>query len=161
MGEKIVEVPISYQPRTVERGKKSRSSDGRTAIWTLIRYRFDAPQPLAGLGRAEEGLALCSELCPGRRYSELRLVSWRLWFYFANRLLPPTARRGLASRQAASDTVLSPKPESSVLHFGVQSRTRVWSSMSAADSGAYRNRWRFAFIWGVAGVVGGRCKASA
>lgn len=38
MGEKIAEVPISYQPRV--EGKKIRHSDGWLAIWTLIRYRF-------------------------------------------------------------------------------------------------------------------------
>ena len=40
MGEKISEVPISYQPRSAVEGKKIRHSDGWLAIWTLIRYRF-------------------------------------------------------------------------------------------------------------------------
>ena len=40
MGEKIVEVPISYNPRSAVEGKKIRHSDGWLAIWTLIRYRF-------------------------------------------------------------------------------------------------------------------------
>ncbi len=40
MGEKIAEVPISYNPRSSEEGKKIRHSDGWLAIWTLIRYRF-------------------------------------------------------------------------------------------------------------------------
>jgi dolichol-phosphate mannosyltransferase len=40
MGEKIAEVPISYQPRSTVEGKKIRHSDGWLAIWTLIRYRF-------------------------------------------------------------------------------------------------------------------------
>jgi glycosyltransferase involved in cell wall biosynthesis len=40
MGEKIEEVPISYNPRSAEEGKKIRHSDGWLAIWTLIRYRF-------------------------------------------------------------------------------------------------------------------------
>ena len=39
-GEKIVEVPISYEPRMKDAGKKIRSSDGWIAIWTLIRQRF-------------------------------------------------------------------------------------------------------------------------
>jgi dolichol-phosphate mannosyltransferase len=39
-GEKIVEVPISYQPRMKDAGKKIRSSDGWIAIWTLLRLRF-------------------------------------------------------------------------------------------------------------------------
>ena len=56
MGEKIAEVPISYNPRSAVEGKKIRHSDGWLAIWTLIRYRFvarkswvrsDAGQPQA------------------------------------------------------------------------------------------------------------------
>jgi dolichol-phosphate mannosyltransferase len=43
MGEKIDEVPISYNPRSTVEGKKIRASDGWLAIWTLILYRF-APQ---------------------------------------------------------------------------------------------------------------------
>jgi glycosyltransferase involved in cell wall biosynthesis len=39
-GEKIAEVPISYNPRSAIEGKKIRHSDGWLAIWTLIRYRF-------------------------------------------------------------------------------------------------------------------------
>ncbi len=40
MGEKIAEVPISYNPRSAGEGKKIRHSDGWLAIWTLLRYRF-------------------------------------------------------------------------------------------------------------------------
>jgi len=40
MGEKIEEVPISYNPRSALEGKKIRYIDGWQAIWTLIRYRF-------------------------------------------------------------------------------------------------------------------------
>jgi glycosyltransferase involved in cell wall biosynthesis len=39
-GEKIVEIPISYEPRMKDAGKKIRSSDGWIAIWTLLRLRF-------------------------------------------------------------------------------------------------------------------------
>ena len=39
-GFKIVEVPISYVPRSVAEGKKIRLRDGITAIGTLIRFRF-------------------------------------------------------------------------------------------------------------------------
>ena len=39
-GNKIVEVPISYSARTLAEGKKIRWTDGVSAIWTLIRYRF-------------------------------------------------------------------------------------------------------------------------
>jgi dolichol-phosphate mannosyltransferase len=40
MGEKIAEVPITYNPRSAVEGKKIRHSDGWQAIWTLLRYRF-------------------------------------------------------------------------------------------------------------------------
>lgn len=40
LNEKIVEVPISYTPRSAGEGKKIRHSDGWLAIWTLIKYRF-------------------------------------------------------------------------------------------------------------------------
>ncbi len=40
LGEKIHEVPISYQPRSAVEGKKIRHSDGWLAIWTLVLYRF-------------------------------------------------------------------------------------------------------------------------
>ncbi len=36
----ILEVPISYNPRTVKEGKKIRLKDGLVAIYTLLRYRF-------------------------------------------------------------------------------------------------------------------------
>jgi dolichol-phosphate mannosyltransferase len=39
-GEKILEVPISYYPRTLKEGKKIKFRDGLEAIWTLIKYRF-------------------------------------------------------------------------------------------------------------------------
>ena len=38
--EKIIEVPISYNPRTFEQGKKINWKDGMQAIWTLIKYKF-------------------------------------------------------------------------------------------------------------------------
>lgn len=40
IGERIEEVPITYNPRSADEGKKIRYSDGWLAIWTLIRYRF-------------------------------------------------------------------------------------------------------------------------
>jgi dolichol-phosphate mannosyltransferase len=40
IGEKIAEVPVSYEPRSAGEGKKIRHSDGWLAIWTLIRQRF-------------------------------------------------------------------------------------------------------------------------
>jgi glycosyltransferase involved in cell wall biosynthesis len=39
-GYRIVEVPISYYGRTTNEGKKIRWTDGITAFWTLLRYRF-------------------------------------------------------------------------------------------------------------------------
>ncbi len=39
-GYKILEVPISYKPRTFEEGKKINWMDGLEAVWTLIKYRF-------------------------------------------------------------------------------------------------------------------------
>lgn len=42
LGEKIAEIPISYNPRSAVEGKKIRYSDGWLAIWTLIRCRFTA-----------------------------------------------------------------------------------------------------------------------
>jgi len=39
-GTVIHELPIAYHPRTFTEGKKIRWTDGLTAVWTLIRYRF-------------------------------------------------------------------------------------------------------------------------
>ncbi|MCB0195513.1 MAG: glycosyltransferase family 2 protein [Anaerolineae bacterium] len=39
-GFDIKEVPISYNPRTEEEGKKIGWRDGYTAIWTLLKYRL-------------------------------------------------------------------------------------------------------------------------
>lgn len=39
-GFKILEVPISYRPRTKFEGKKIKWKDGIKAVWTLVRYRF-------------------------------------------------------------------------------------------------------------------------
>lgn len=39
-GIKIYEVPIHYNGRTKGEGKKIRWSDGFSALWTLIKYRF-------------------------------------------------------------------------------------------------------------------------
>jgi glycosyltransferase involved in cell wall biosynthesis len=40
LGYKIVEVPITYQPRTTLEGKKIKWKDGVKALWTLVKYRF-------------------------------------------------------------------------------------------------------------------------
>ncbi len=39
-GYRIIEVPITYSPRSFEEGKKIKMSDGIDAIWTLLKYRF-------------------------------------------------------------------------------------------------------------------------
>lgn len=39
-GERIIEVPISYVPRSKEAGKKIRWTDAPEAFWTLLKYRF-------------------------------------------------------------------------------------------------------------------------
>jgi len=39
-GERIVELPISYEPRSYDSGKKIRAWDGVVAFWTLLKYRF-------------------------------------------------------------------------------------------------------------------------
>ena len=36
----ILEVPISYDPRSIEEGKKIRWRDGFIALWILLKYRF-------------------------------------------------------------------------------------------------------------------------
>jgi len=37
---KIIEVPISYHPRSIKNGKKINWKDGVEALWTLLKYRF-------------------------------------------------------------------------------------------------------------------------
>lgn len=39
-GERILEVPISYEPRNKAAGKKIRWTDAPAAFWTLLKYRF-------------------------------------------------------------------------------------------------------------------------
>lgn len=40
LGYKIVEVPITYRPRTTLEGKKIKWKDGVKALWTLVKYRL-------------------------------------------------------------------------------------------------------------------------
>jgi dolichol-phosphate mannosyltransferase len=47
LGYRIHEVPISYNARGIAEGKKIRARDGFEALWTLIRYRFASPHPIA------------------------------------------------------------------------------------------------------------------
>ncbi|MDY6851431.1 MAG: glycosyltransferase family 2 protein [Thermodesulfobacteriota bacterium] len=44
-GLSILEVPISYQPRSFEQGKKIRPRDGLIAVWFLLKHRF-SPRPV-------------------------------------------------------------------------------------------------------------------
>ncbi len=39
-GVQIVEVPISYSPRSVAEGKKIKARDGVIALWTFLRFRI-------------------------------------------------------------------------------------------------------------------------
>ena len=39
-GEKILEIPIRYSPRSKAAGKKIRWTDAPDAFWTLLKYRF-------------------------------------------------------------------------------------------------------------------------
>jgi len=48
-GERILEVPIRYAPRSIAQGKKIGWRDAVEATWTLLKYRFGedrAPAPL-------------------------------------------------------------------------------------------------------------------
>ena len=40
LNEKIIEVPINYNGRTYEQGKKIKASDGLKAVYVLLKYRF-------------------------------------------------------------------------------------------------------------------------
>jgi dolichol-phosphate mannosyltransferase len=44
---KIHEVPIAYNPRSAAQGKKIRWTDGASAIWTLLRCRFQGRRRIA------------------------------------------------------------------------------------------------------------------
>ena len=41
MGYRITELPIDYSPRSKDDGKKITISDGFTALFTLLKYRFN------------------------------------------------------------------------------------------------------------------------
>lgn len=43
-GRKLVEVPISYRPRSFSEGKKIRWTDGLRAVWTMLRLRLARPR---------------------------------------------------------------------------------------------------------------------
>lgn len=39
-GHRIAEVPIKYQPRTYQEGKKIKWQDGVRMLWTIVKWRF-------------------------------------------------------------------------------------------------------------------------
>jgi hypothetical protein len=39
LGHKIFEVPIEYQPRSLDEGKKIRAWHGLQALWVLLKFR--------------------------------------------------------------------------------------------------------------------------
>ena len=45
MGHRIHEVPIRYEARSFEQGKKIKWQDGFIAWWTLVKYRFSRWRP--------------------------------------------------------------------------------------------------------------------
>lgn len=45
-GISIFEVPIAYAPRTFAEGKKIRWTDGLTAVWVLLRLRWNQTSPI-------------------------------------------------------------------------------------------------------------------
>jgi hypothetical protein len=60
MGVRIVERPISYQPRSKAEGKKIRSTDLLRYLVAMVRYRFfrqvGAPIPIPEQKRADKDL---------------------------------------------------------------------------------------------------------
>lgn len=40
LGHRIIEMPISYHPRSIEEGKKIRWKDGVEALWILLKWKF-------------------------------------------------------------------------------------------------------------------------
>jgi dolichol-phosphate mannosyltransferase len=55
MGEKILELPISYTPRTIAAGKKIRWFDAPDAFWTLFKHRFSRVNASRGARDAGRG----------------------------------------------------------------------------------------------------------
>jgi glycosyltransferase involved in cell wall biosynthesis len=56
-GQRIVEVPISYNPRTADEGKKISWRDGFAALYTLLRCRFTPPEFRAAPGAQRRAAA--------------------------------------------------------------------------------------------------------
>lgn len=55
LGERILELPITYTPRTKAAGKKIRWTDAPEAFWTLFKHRFSRfrSAPLKQMGKGE------------------------------------------------------------------------------------------------------------
>ncbi len=53
-GVRIHEIPISYEPRGLDEGKKIAWEDGLIAVWTLVRQRF-GPDPTSPTNGPERG----------------------------------------------------------------------------------------------------------
>ena len=63
LNHRILEVPISYNPRGIAEGKKIRLIDGLEAIWTLLKYRF---VPVRTFTRTDDVHALATSAFPSR-----------------------------------------------------------------------------------------------
>jgi hypothetical protein len=56
-GIDIKEVPIRYEPRTMDAGKKIRWTDAPEAFWTLLRYKSWKPETTLEVRKATESLS--------------------------------------------------------------------------------------------------------
>lgn len=56
-GIDIKEVPIRYEPRTMDAGKKIRWTDAPEAFWTLLRYKNWKPETTLEVRKATESLS--------------------------------------------------------------------------------------------------------
>ena len=55
MGVQIEEIPIAYNPRSIEEGKKIRWFDGLEAIWTLMKWSVADGSYATGSDKAAPG----------------------------------------------------------------------------------------------------------
>jgi glycosyltransferase involved in cell wall biosynthesis len=53
LGHKILEVPIEYQPRSLDEGKKIRAWHGLQAIWVLLKFRLMPDEMMFGPARGK------------------------------------------------------------------------------------------------------------
>jgi glycosyltransferase involved in cell wall biosynthesis len=68
LGIPIVEVPITYRPRSVAEGKKIRFRDAWQTVWTLLRWRFARLDgPAVSLARSRRpGVSFSAPASAGR-----------------------------------------------------------------------------------------------